>query len=120
MSSTPTLENAKTLLEAGQKLLGPALDRARKITEGGRAIDDHQVLTERVAYAATEERAARELYEFNVALKDEGRGDELREATCAASSTPSAPSTAGTTRTACSVHPPSSVPARISQAMAGG
>ncbi len=85
MSSMPTLEHAKTLLEAAQQLLGPALDRARKITEGGRSIDDHQVLTERVAYAATEERAARELYDFNVALKEEGRGDELREATCAAS-----------------------------------
>ena len=85
MSSMPTLEHAKTLLEAAQRLLGPALDRARKITEGGRAIDDHQVLTERVAYAATEERAARELYDFNVALKGEGRGDELREVTCAAS-----------------------------------
>ncbi len=85
MSSMPSLENAKTLLEAAQRLLGPALDSARKITEGGRAIDDHQVLTERIAYAATEERAARELYDFNVALREEGRGDELREATCAAS-----------------------------------
>ena len=85
MSSMPTLEHAKTILEAAQRLLGPALDRARKITEGGRAIDDHQVLTERVAYAATEERAARELYDFNFALKEEGRGNELRESTCAAS-----------------------------------
>ena len=85
MSSMPTLEHAKTLLEAAQRLLDPALESARKITEGGRAIDDHQVLTERVAYAATEERAARELYDFNVALREEGRGDAMREATCAAS-----------------------------------
>ena len=84
MSSTPTLEDARALLTAAQRLLEPALDRTREITENGHAIDSHQVLTERVTYAATEERAARELLDTTVAWRDEGRGDEMMELTCAA------------------------------------
>ncbi|NQZ98068.1 MAG: acyl-CoA/acyl-ACP dehydrogenase [Myxococcales bacterium] len=84
MSSNPTLEDARALLTAAQRLLEPALDRTREITENGHAIDSHQVLTERVTYAATEERAARELLDTTVAWRDEGRGDEMMEITCAA------------------------------------
>ena len=80
----PTLEEAKTLLSAAEQLLGAALERARDLTEGGRRIDDHQVTTERVAYAATEARAARELVEATEAARADGvstDGLELAAAT---------------------------------------
>ncbi len=77
MSDTPlpTLADARAFTEAGEALVNRALDRARTITEGGRTIDDHQVLVERVAYAATEARACRELVEQMAALQAEGRLD---------------------------------------------
>ena len=59
----PTIADAQPLLAAADTLLAGALARAREITKKGAAIDDHQVLAERVAYAATEARAARELLE---------------------------------------------------------
>jgi (2S)-methylsuccinyl-CoA dehydrogenase len=62
-SPLPTLDGARELVEAAEGLLEQALEAARAITENGARIDDHQVLTERVAYAATETRAARELLE---------------------------------------------------------
>ena len=49
----PNLDDARQLLVAADSLLAGALARARVITENGKAIDDHQVLAERVAYAAT-------------------------------------------------------------------
>ncbi len=86
MSPThPTLDDARTLLGAARRLIEPALARAREITEGGARIDDHQVLAQRVAYAATEERAARALLDSTAALRDEGRCDEMLEQICAAS-----------------------------------
>lgn len=84
MPGTPTLEDARALLAAGEALLEPALARAREVTEGGKAIDDHQVLTERVAYAATEARAAREVLDFVEDARKEGRGDETLEASAVA------------------------------------
>ncbi len=78
MSQTPadpTLAEARRVLEAALGLLEPALDRAREITDAGKRIDDHQPLTERVAYAATEARAARELLELTERTEAEGRGD---------------------------------------------
>jgi (2S)-methylsuccinyl-CoA dehydrogenase len=69
-----SLEDAGTLLSAGESLLSPALERARALTRNGAAIDDHQVVTERVAYAATELRAAHEVWAFQQALAAERRG----------------------------------------------
>ncbi len=85
MSSNPTLEDARRLLEGAQRLLGPVLERAREITEAGARIDSHQVLAERVSYAATEERAARELLRYTESLRAEGRSSEVLETSCAAS-----------------------------------
>jgi len=68
-----TLDDARALLRAAQHFLEPALERAREITEGGRRIDDHQVLTERVVYAATEARAAQEVIALAEAAEAEGR-----------------------------------------------
>jgi (2S)-methylsuccinyl-CoA dehydrogenase len=82
--SLPTLEHARALVAAADALLERALERAREITDAGKRIDDHQVLAERVAYAATEGRAAREVVEFAAAARAGGRGDELLVATAAA------------------------------------
>ncbi len=84
MSSPPTLDAARPLLEGAEGLLDRVLTRAREITEGGRGIDDHQVLVERVAYAATEARAARELLDFVADARSQGRGDAMLETTAAA------------------------------------
>jgi (2S)-methylsuccinyl-CoA dehydrogenase len=80
----PTLADARALLAAADALLDGALARAREITEKGAAIDDHQVLAERVAYAATEARAARELIEYADRVEKEGRADALLLGTAAA------------------------------------
>ncbi len=85
MTPNPTLSDARTLLEAAEKLLDQTVERASVVTEGGKRIDDHQVLAERVAYAVTEGRAARTALDFATALAEEGRSSELTEATFAAS-----------------------------------
>ena len=71
--SAPSLDDARTLLNAGKSLLDPILERAREVTAGGNAIDDHQVLTERTAYAATEARAAEEVLNLASQAQSEGR-----------------------------------------------
>ena len=80
----PTLADAKTLLAAADSFLDAALARAKDITKNGAAIDDHQVLSERVAYAATEARAARELIVYAEGMQKEGRADALLLGTAAA------------------------------------
>ena len=60
----PSLTDARAVLAAVTDLTGRAVACAREITKGGNAIDDCQVLSERVAYAATEARAAQELFAF--------------------------------------------------------
>jgi (2S)-methylsuccinyl-CoA dehydrogenase len=85
MPPTPTLSDARTLLDAAEKLLDQTVERASVVTEGGKRIDDHQVLAERVAYAVTEGRAARAALDFATALGEEGRSSEMTEATFAAS-----------------------------------
>jgi (2S)-methylsuccinyl-CoA dehydrogenase len=81
---SPTLEDARSALSAAESLTRQAVDRTREITQGGDAIDDHQVLSERVAYAATETRAARELVAYVAGVHKEGRGGSLLEEVAAA------------------------------------
>ncbi len=83
--SLPGLVEARAASEAAAILVAEALARATEITGRGERIDDHQVLAERVAYAATEARAARELVEAVAIARAEGRGDALLEALAAAS-----------------------------------
>jgi len=71
----PGLTEARTLVGAAEDFLERVLERARLLTENGKAIDDHQVTTERVAYAATEGRAARELVDFVAGAEAQGRSD---------------------------------------------
>ena len=69
----PSIADSQQLLAAADTLLAGVMDRARAITKNGAAIDDHQVLAERVAYAATEARAARELLHYaegSVGMRD--------------------------------------------------
>src|SRR5262249_10591179 len=80
----PTLDDARPLLAAAECLLEGSLTRSRTFTDGGKRIDEHQVLAERVAYAATEARAARELVDYAARVRESGRGDALLEATAAA------------------------------------
>ncbi len=75
----PTLADGTSLVEAAERLVASALEKAGSLTEGGRGIDDHQVLVERVAYAATEARAARDLVAYVEGLRAEGRSNELLE-----------------------------------------
>jgi (2S)-methylsuccinyl-CoA dehydrogenase len=84
MSNAPTLDDATPLLSGAEALVDRALDRAREITDAGKRIDDHQVLVERVTYAATQMRAGRETLEAARAAKGEGRLPEILETTCAA------------------------------------
>jgi (2S)-methylsuccinyl-CoA dehydrogenase len=80
----PTLDDARTLVAAADQLLNQAVARASEITSGGKSIDDHQVLTERVAYAHTEARAARELVAAMDAARETGQSSAELELCAAA------------------------------------
>ncbi|HMJ11298.1 MAG TPA: acyl-CoA dehydrogenase family protein [Polyangiaceae bacterium] len=62
------LSDAQTIVKAALELTEQAVARASARTQQGNAIDEHQVLSSRVAYAATEARAAKELYDYTAAL----------------------------------------------------
>ena len=63
MSQSPiaTLDDARVLVDHTRALTDLAVARATQLTAQGARIDDHQVIVDRVAYAATEARAAAEL-----------------------------------------------------------
>ena len=77
--SALSLDDAGALVDGAEALLSRALERARALTGNGKAIDEHQVTTERVAYAATEGRAARALLAQARRIAAEGRGDRALE-----------------------------------------
>jgi (2S)-methylsuccinyl-CoA dehydrogenase len=77
--SALTLADAEALVAGAEALLQLAIDRGRSLTDNGKRIDDHQVTTERLAYAATEGRAARELVAFAARAADSGRSDRALE-----------------------------------------
>jgi len=83
MTTPPTLEDARHLCAAADRLVERALERAREITESGRRIDEHQVLAQRVAYAATQARAARETVDA-AETHAGGSGSGMIEVTAAA------------------------------------
>jgi (2S)-methylsuccinyl-CoA dehydrogenase len=56
-----TLDDARAVVAAARALTDAAITRCAALTGGGERIDDHQVAVDRVAYAATEARAAAEL-----------------------------------------------------------
>jgi (2S)-methylsuccinyl-CoA dehydrogenase len=60
-ASPATLKDARTLADAARRLTDLAVKKTSALTKQGEAIDAHQVVVDRVAYAATEVRAAVEL-----------------------------------------------------------
>ena len=68
---------ATTLISALERVVDAALENARKTTDHGKAIDDHQVHAERVSYLATELRAAKALADYAAAVAGEGADDPL-------------------------------------------
>ena len=54
------LTSARELVDDAQAVINAALKHGAAVTEGGRLIDEHQVHTERLAYLATQVRAAHE------------------------------------------------------------
>ncbi|MDP6977853.1 MAG: acyl-CoA dehydrogenase family protein [Myxococcota bacterium] len=79
MTQQASLEETKQLLVSMTALLEEAVTRARDITEKGKTLDDHQVLTSRIAYASTEAIAAHQTIEDLEARQAEGRSDEHDE-----------------------------------------
>jgi (2S)-methylsuccinyl-CoA dehydrogenase len=57
----PNLDDAHSLFTTTSRLTELAVQRASQLTQQGKLIDDHQVVVDRVAYAATEARAMHEL-----------------------------------------------------------
>ncbi|MFP6565172.1 MAG: acyl-CoA dehydrogenase family protein [Myxococcota bacterium] len=82
MSDGLRIEEARQLQAAAADLFERARKSAVEITEGGRRIDDHQVLTERVAYAATEARALDETLVHLERAQAEGRASSDFELAC--------------------------------------
>ena len=76
---TASLEDARLILEAGSQLLADSVAAAKSLTNNGKQIDDHQVVTERVAYAATEAVAAHEMLRELDAWQADGQATALRE-----------------------------------------
>jgi len=78
-ASSKTLAGARRLAEAAQQFAAAAMKRASELTDAGARIDDHQVMCERLAYMATEARAAQELVAYAERLASEGRADAVVE-----------------------------------------
>ena len=72
------------ILPALRRAIDTALEIGRRMTEGGKAIDDHQVHAERLAYAATEARAAEALAEYAAARRAAGSPDDTTDRMAAA------------------------------------
>lgn len=69
---------AGQLLEAAGRLVDTIIANAAKTTQGGRTIDDHQVLTRKVANLATRVQAARDLLDYARAYAESQGGADAR------------------------------------------
>lgn len=74
----------KTILPAARAVVDAALEAGRASTNGGKAIDDHQVHAERLAYAATEVAAAEALAAYADELRANGQADAVTDLMAAA------------------------------------
>jgi (2S)-methylsuccinyl-CoA dehydrogenase len=70
-----SLDVVDEVVRAIDELVASAIEVASAATNGGKAIDDHQVHTERIAYAATEREAAKALAKYARAAGDAGADD---------------------------------------------
>lgn len=62
--STQALNAARAARDQIRKVVDAAVETGRKLTDGGKGIDDHQPLTERLAYLATEAEAVDALLDY--------------------------------------------------------
>ena len=79
MTESNPVATARLLVDSAQRVVGAALQHAAGVTQGGATIDDHQVHTERLAYLATQVRAARELVKFCERMAQAGTPDMVAE-----------------------------------------
>ena len=77
-------DETTTIVAAVRAALDEALAAGRRSTEQGKAIDDHQVHAERLAYAATEAAAAEALAAYAAARRDAGGADPVVDRMAAA------------------------------------
>ncbi len=77
-------DETRTIIAAIRAVLDEALAGGRRTTTGGKAIDDHQVHAERLAYAATEAAAAEALARYAAERHAAGVGDETTDRMAAA------------------------------------
>jgi (2S)-methylsuccinyl-CoA dehydrogenase len=75
---------ARRLLAVSQSLFQRMLEAARELSERGRRLDDHQVLTERIAYLATELQAAEALLRQSERAAAAGRDSDVSSLTALA------------------------------------
>ena len=66
------LRQTQTIVDALQQVRDEALHHGRSLTANGKAIDEHQVHAERLAYLATEVEAARALLNYATAATQAG------------------------------------------------
>lgn len=78
-STAAELAGGRRILTAADAVMNAVIEAAKQTTENGRRIDEHQVLTERVAYLATELRAARDLLAYAEELHGRGQGDAVTD-----------------------------------------
>jgi (2S)-methylsuccinyl-CoA dehydrogenase len=78
-SASASLKDARVLVDVTRSLTDKAVARAAQLTAQGKNIDAHQVVVDRVAYAAVESRAATELLLVAEGARQSGKPDELLE-----------------------------------------
>ncbi|MGE3855462.1 MAG: acyl-CoA dehydrogenase family protein [Dehalococcoidia bacterium] len=70
---------ARMLVDRARGVIDAALRSAAEVTQGGELLDDHQVHGERLAYLATQVRAAGDLVAYVERIAGAGAPDPLRE-----------------------------------------
>ncbi len=78
-TETESLAAARTLTDLAADVATAAIASGSRLTDAGRAIDNHQVHAERIALLATEARAARELTAYAEQLAASGKRSPLAE-----------------------------------------
>lgn len=71
------LADVAKVVAATDTVVRAALEIARRRTDGGKGIDEAQVHCERLAYAATEVAAAKELLAYATSAQEQGHGDPV-------------------------------------------
>ena len=84
MVDAPMPEQTSAIVAAARAVLEAALAAGRQTTAGGKAIDEHQVHAERLAYSATEVAAAEALAEYARQRREAGAKDETTDLMAAA------------------------------------